>query len=240
MITQNHSVYYLNDDFKEKHKNLLDYFSLNNIDIEITDDLKTFDNFLRSLSFEERKYNYDESFNASSSFVSNKSSYFCLLLKNNNEIIGTYAARNLDPIIFLENVRSHFNLTNYIKNPDDYLPEGQSFYSTINCFYSSNQWIKSTHQNKKFDIFLDHLKKNIIFDVVGANMNFSVHKLKYKNYHLNDLLYERSEWIGTITDEYFFIEAETPPTIEDTQYNLTWVFKDTWQNKHNETKLLYL
>ena len=151
MITQNHSVYYLNDAFKEKHKNLLDYFSLNNIDIEITDDLKTFDNFLRSLSFEERKYNYDESFNASSSFVSNKSSYFCLLLKSNNEIIGTYAARNLDPIIFLENIRSHFNLTNYIKNPDDYLPEGQSFYSIINCFYSSNQWIKSTYQNKKFD-----------------------------------------------------------------------------------------
>jgi hypothetical protein len=74
----------------------------------------------------------------------------CLLLKNsNNEIIGTYAARNLDPIIFLGNLRNHFNLTNYLENPDDYLPGGQSFASTINCFYSGNQWVKSTYQNTK-------------------------------------------------------------------------------------------
>ena len=241
MITQNHPVYYLNDAFKERHKNLLDYFSLNNIDIEITDDIVYFETFLKSLSFDERKYTYDETFSYANAFTADKSSFFCLLLKNNNnEIIGTYAARNLDPIIFLGNLRNHFNLTNYLENPDDYLPAGQSFASTINCFYSGNQWVKSTYQNKKFDIFLDHLKKNIIFDVVGGNMNFSVHKLKYKNYHLNDLLYERSEWIGTITDEYFFNGLKTPPTIEDKTYNLTWVFKDTWQNKHNETKLLYL
>ena len=68
------------------------------------------------------------------------------------------------------------------------MPAGQSFASTINCFYSGNQWVKSTYQNKKFDIFLDHLKKNIIFDVVGGNMNFSVHKLRFKNYHLNHKL----------------------------------------------------
>ena len=90
MITQSHPVYFLNDDFKERHKNLLDYFSTNNIDIEITDDIETFENFLKSLSFEERKYNYDETFSVSSSFASNKNSFFCLLLKNsNNEIIGT-------------------------------------------------------------------------------------------------------------------------------------------------------
>ena len=241
MITQNHPVYYLNDAFKERHKNLLDYFSLNNIDIEITDDIVFFENFLKSLSFDERKYTYDDTFGSTYAFTADKSSFFCLLLKNNNnEIIGTYAARNLDPIIFLGNLRNHFNLTNYLENPNDYLPKGQSFGQTLNCFYSSNQWVKSTYQNKKFDIFLDHLKKNIIFDVVGGNMNFSVHKLRFKNYHLNDLLYERSEWIGTITDEYFFNGLETPPTIEDKMYNLTWVFKDTWQNKYDETKLLYL
>lgn len=240
MITQSHPVYFLNDSFKEKHKNLLNYFSSNSIDIEITDDIETFENFLKSLSFDERKYNYDETFSVSSSFTLDKKSFFCLLLKSNNEIIGTYAARNLDPIIFLGNFRNHFNLTNYLENPDDYLPRSQSFYSTLNCFYSSNQWIKSTYENKKFDIFLDHLKKNIIFDVVKGNMNFSVHKLRFKNYHLNDLLYERSEWIGTITDEYFFNGLKTPPTNEDKIYNLTWVFKDTWQNKYDETKLLYL
>ena len=182
MITQNHPVYYLNDAFKERHKNLLDYFSLNNIDIEITDDIVYFETFLKSLSSDERKYTYDETFSYANSFTADKSSFFCLLLKNsNNEIIGTYAARNLDPIIFLGNLRNHFNLTNYLENPNDYLPKGQGFGSTLNCFYSGNQWVKSTYQNKKFDIFLDHLKKNIIFDVVGGNMNFSVHKLRFKN-----------------------------------------------------------
>ena len=106
--------------------------------------------------------------------------------------------------------------------------------------WNYNKEIKSNYQNKKLDIFLDHLKKNIIFDVFNGDLNFSVHRKKFTNYHVNDLLYERSEWIGTKTDEYFFNGLETPPTIEDKTYNLTWVLKDTWQNKHNETKLLYL
>ena len=163
MITQNHPVYYLNDAFKERHKNLLDYFSLNNIDIEITDDIVLFETFLKSLSFDERKYTYDETFSYANAFTADKSSFFCLLLKNNNEIIGTYAARNLDPIIFLGNLRNHFNLTNYLENPNDYLPKGPSVGQTLNCFYSGNQWVKSTYQNKKFDIFLDHLKKKYYF-----------------------------------------------------------------------------
>ena len=240
MIIQNHSIYRLNDDFITKHTNLLNYFNLKNIDVEITDNVVQFETFLKSLPANELGFTYDETFSYTNSFAADPISFFCLLLKNNNEIIGTYAARNLDPIVFLGNFRNHFNLTSYLESPNDYLPSDKKFENILNCFYSSNSWVKSTRREEKLDIFLDHLKKNIIFDVIDGGMNFSVHKLKYKNYHLNDLLYERSEWIGTITDEYFFNGLETPPTIEDKTYNLTWAFKDTWQNKHNETKLLYL
>jgi hypothetical protein len=240
MIIQNHSIYRLNDDFITKHTNLLNYFNLKNIDVEITDNVVQFETFLKSLPANELGFTYDETFSYTNSFATDPISFFCLLLKNNNEIIGTYAARNLDPIVFLGNFRNHFNLTSYLESPNDYLPSDKKFENILNCFYSSNSWVKSTRREEKLDIFLDHLKKNIIFDVIDGGMNFSVHKLKYKNYHLNDLLYERSEWIGTITDEYFFNGLETPPTIEDKTYNLTWAFKDTWQNKHNETKLLYL
>ena len=73
-----------------------------------------------------------------------------------------------------------------------------------------------------------------------GDINYSVHKQTFKNYHLNDLLYERSEWIGTIDNDNLITGISGTPTLQDRTYNLTWVFKDTWENKHNETKLLYL
>ena len=109
-----------------------------------------------------------------------------------------------------------------------------------NCYYSSNLWIKSNYQNKKLDIFLDHLKKNIIFDVFNGDLNFSVHRKKFTNYHVNDLLYERSEWIGTVSDDSLIRGLTTTATNEDRSYNMTWVFNDTWQNKYNEINLSYL
>ncbi len=241
MIIENHSVYKINENFREKHFNLLNYFQLNNLDIEISDKLIDFETFLKSLSTEEKNYPYDESFNSNNIFIQDPKTYFCLLIKNNEQIVATYSARNLHPIGFVGILKSHFSWTNYLSEPDDYLPSGKSFHTVENPFYSSNLWLKSTFKEKKIDIFLDHLKKNIIFDIVKGDINYSVHKEKFKDYHLNDLLYERSEWIGTINDDNLVTGVPSgKPTMQEKNYHLTWVFKDTWENKHNETKLLYL
>lgn len=241
MIIENHSVHKIDEDFRKKHSNLLNYFELNNLDIEITDNVNQFETYLKSLSFLEKNYPYDESFSSNHIFTQNPEKYFCLFLKSNNNIVATYAARNLHPMGFIGSMKDHFQWTNYLSEPDDYLPSGKSFHTVENAFYSCNLWLKSTFNEKKIDIFLDHLKKNIIFDILKGDINYSVHKEKFKDYHLNDLLYERSEWIGTIDDDNLVTGVPSgKPTMQEKKYNLTWVFKDTWENKHNETKLLYL
>ena len=240
MIIENHGIHKINENFRIKHSNLLNYFQSNNLDIEITDNVNQFETYLKSLSSLEKNYPYDESFSSNHIFTQNPEKYFCLFLKNNSNIVATYAARNLHPIGFIGSMKDHFQWTSYLSEPDDYVPTGKSFHEVENPFYSSNLWINSSFKEKKIDIFLDHLKKNIIFDIMLGDINYSVHKQTFKNYHLNDLLYERSEWIGTIDNDNLITGISGTPTLQDRNYNLTWVFKDTWENKHNETKLLYL
>jgi len=240
MIIENHSVYKLNDTFRNKHQNLLNKFTNENLNIEFCDNVLNFENFLKALDSSEKSYPYDDTFSSNNVFVNDKSNYFLIYLKNESEIVSTYSVRKINPVGFLGNVKNYFQFTNYLTNPDDYLPTGKSFHSLENCYYSSNLWIKSSYQNKKLDIFLDHLKKNIIFDVFNGDLNFSVHRKKFTNYHVNDLLYERNEWIGTVSDDSLIRGLTTTATNEDRSYNMTWVFNDTWQNKYNEINLSYL
>jgi len=240
MIIENHSVYKLNDTFRSKHQNLLNKFTNENLNIEFCDNVLSFENFLKVLDLSEKSYPYDDTFSSNNIFVNDKNSYFLIYLKNHNEIVATYSVRKINPVGFLGNVKNYFQFKSYLTNPDDYLPTGKSFHSLENSYYSSNLWIKSIYQNKKIDIFLDHLKKNIIFDIFNGDLNFSVHRKKFTNYHINDLLYERSEWIGTVSDDSLIRGLTNTATNEDRNYNMTWVFKDTWQNKYNEINLSYL
>ena len=221
-VINNHSSISLDANFQGKHTELLQYFFNQGLNIEINDDFAGLKTFLTSQSNDEYPYSFDESFDGVSDLE--KQNSFVLYIKNGDEIIATYAAIEFDYDSFHSGMQEVFTGTYENVNVD----EGHQF-------YSSCQWVKKSQRGKKFGMCLDHLKKNIIFDLLNGDVNFAIHKEAFKDYHINGLHYDKSEKIALIPNGDVGGAGEKI----DKVYHVAWITKTAWANKQSEVKSLY-
>ena len=221
-VINNHSSISLDANFQGKHTELLQYFFNQGLNIEISDDFAGLKTFLTSQSNDEYPYSFDESFDGVSDLE--KQNSFVLYIKNGDEIIATYAAIEFDYDSFHSGMQEVFTGTYENVNVD----EGHQF-------YSSCQWVKTSQRGKKFGMCLDHLKKNIIFDLLNGDVNFAIHKETFKDYHLNGLHYDESIHLATIPQGDVGGAGEE----KDKVYNVCWIKKESWLNKLNDVRKLY-
>ena len=221
-VINNHSSISLDANFQGKHTELLQYFFNQGLNIEISDDFAGLKTFLTSQSNDEYPYSFDESFDGVSDLE--KQNSFVLYIKNGDEIIATYAAIEFDYDSFHSGMQEVFTGTYENVNVD----EGHQF-------YSSCQWVKKSQRGKKFGMCLDHLKKNIIFDLLNGDVNFAIHKETFKDYHLNGLHYDESIHLATIPQGDVGGAGEE----KDKVYNVCWIKKESWLNKLNDVRKLY-
>ena len=102
--------------------------------------------------------------------------------------------------------------------------------------YSSCQWVSKEHRENGFGTILDHLKKNICFDILNATSNYAIHKETFINYHLNRLSYDVSVNLATIPQGNVGGAGDS----EDKVYNICWIKKDPWLYKLDDVKKLYI
>ena len=232
MILNNHSKFALGESFLNKHQKLIDVFKRNNLTLEISEDLNSLKTLLTSLSKEEYPYDFDEFF--LTGHAKNSPIYFYLNLKNHNEIVATYTARNMGVHKFTDLIKRKFTTSDFHKDLSEYLPKDKSFF-VFNPFYSSCQWVKQSYRQKNIGNALDHLKKNIVFDIFDSDLNYCIHKQSLTDYHLQKLKYSSSKWIMTVPKG----NVGGAGSEEDKIYHLAWEFKNDWNNKYNELQNEY-
>ena len=219
-VINNHSLISLDTNFQSNHKELLQFFYNQGLNIEINDDFGALKTFLTSLDKSDYPYNFDPSFEG----VSNLDEAFALYIKNGDEIYATYAAKRFDYESFVVNMSAIFDGT----YEDVNIGDGKQI-------YSSCQWVKKEQRGKKFGMCLDHLKKNISFDVLSGDVNFAIHKETFKDYHLNGLHYANSSKLATIPNGDVGGAGEAI----DKVYYVAWSTKETWASKQSEVRALY-
>ena len=176
---------------------------------------------------------YDEFFNETMVYGGDD---FALYLKKDNEIIATYAAKVLAFGQFNEDFENYFYQESGT-NPDMNIDELSNLimYNPGRHMYSSCQWVSTSHRGKGMGMMLDHLKKNICFDIFDADSNYAIHKEAFKEYHLKGLHYEDSIWMATVPQGNVGGAGEE----KDKIYNVTWVTKENWANKLDDVRKLY-
>ena len=219
-VINNHSLISLDTNFQSNHKELLQFFYNQGLNVEIDDDFGALKTFLTSLDKSDYPYSFDPSFEG----VSNLDEAFALYIKNGDEIYATYAAKRFDYESFVVNMSAIFDGT----YEDVNIGDGKQI-------YSSCQWVKKEQRGKKFGMCLDHLKKNIAFDVLGGDVNFAIHKETFKDYHLNGLHYANSSKLATIPNGDVGGAGEAI----DKVYYVAWSTKETWASKQSEVRALY-
>ena len=211
-IIDNHKEVKIDRLFTDKHSEMFAFFDTQNIDVEVSDDFESFQAFLEGLSDEDYPYNYDMTFNG---VVVDG---FNLRLIKDNNIIATYAAKWKDVIQMQNDFIDYFQEDDLLQSPILPIFEGKQL-------YSSCQWVSKDYRGNKFGMILDHLKKNICFDIFEADIQYAMHKEPLKDYHINNLHYSDSQWLGTIPN------GEV--------YNVAWITKETWTDKLNDIRKLY-
>ena len=219
-VINNHSSISLDTNFQSNHKELLQFFYNQGLNIEINDDFGALKTFLTSLDKSDYPYSFDPAFEG----VSNLKDAFALYIKNGDDIYATYAAKIFNYENFVMEMKAIFD-----GNYEDVNIDGG------NQIYSSCQWVKKEQRGKKFGMCLDHLKKNISFDVLGGDVNFAIHKETFKDYHLNGLHYANSVKLATIPNGDVGGAGEAIDKI----YHVTWSTKESWASKQSEVKSLY-
>ena len=219
-VINNHSLISLDTNFQSNHKELLQFFYNQGLNVEIDDDFGALKTFLTSLDKSDYPYSFDPSFEG----VSNLDEAFALYIKNGDEIYATYAAKRFDYESFVVNMSAIFDGT----YEDVNIGDGKQI-------YSSCQWVKKEQRGKKFGMCLDHLKKNISFDVLSGDVNFAIHKETFKDYHLNGLHYANSSKLATIPNGDVGGAGEAI----DKVYYVAWSTKETWASKQSEVRALY-
>ena len=233
-IIDNHKSVKIDKSFEDKHPEMFKFFNDRNIDVEVNDDFIGFENFLKSLSKEQYPYQFDEFFSQSMVFGGDD---FALYLKKDNEVIATYAAKILNFGAFLEDFESYFYAEsgNQLKINMENLSESILYSPNQRHMYSSCQWVSTSHRGKGMGMMLDHLKKNICFDIFDADSNYAIHKEAFKEYHLKGLHYDDSIWLATVPQGGVGGAGED----KDKVYNVTWVTKENWANKLDDVRKLY-
>ena len=219
-VINNHSLISLDTNFQSNHTELLQFFYNQGLNIEINDDFGALKTFLTSLDNSDYPYNFDQAFEG----VSKLQDAFALYIKNGDDIYATYAAKIFDYENFVNQMKAIFEGTYEDVSINDGLQ-----------VYSSCQWVKKEQRGKKFGMCLDHLKKNISFDVLGGDVNFAIHKEAFKDYHLNGLHYANSSKLATIPNGDVGGAGEAI----DKVYYVAWSTKETWASKQSEVRALY-
>ena len=213
MILNNHSKFALGESFLNKHQKLIDVFKKNNLTLEISEDLNSLKTLLTSLSKEEYPYDFDEFFLTGHA-------------KNSPRNMGVHK--------FTDLIKRKFTTSDFHKDLSEYLPKDKSFF-VFNPIYSSCQWVKQSYRQKNIGNALDHLKKNIVFDIFDSDLNYCIHKQSLTDYHLQKLKYSSSKWIMTVPKG----NVGGAGSEEDKIYHLAWEFKNDWNNKYNELQNEY-
>ena len=217
---KNHEFYGLDTAYVEKHKELFDFFESQNLDVEINDDFIELKNILTSKDKDDYAYKFDPAFET----YLDKATGFVLYLRYNNDIVATYAAKKL-------------SLQTFIKEMKLVYPGN---YETINDFegkqaYSSCQWVSKEHRGKKWGRVLDHLKKNICFDLMKCDTNFAIHKSDLRDYHVNHLAYSNSKKLAVIPNG----DVGGAGEVIDKEYWIAYSSNTEWADKQSEVKALY-
>jgi len=219
-IINNHNKIKLDADFQEKHKELFKVFSDNNLDVEINGDFSGLKSFLTSLSKDDYPYEFDGTFSG----IGDTTNAFALLLKSGGTIVSTYAAMKINYSNFVNDMKAYYKGA----YEDVGIDSG-------NQLYSSCQWVSKDHRGKKLGMCLDHLKKNIVFDILNGDVNYAIHKEAFKSYHNDGLKYDTSSKLATIPEGDVGGAGEKIDKI----YNVTWTTKSSWASKQDDVKKLY-
>ena len=219
-IINNHEFYGLDTDYVTKHKELFDFFDGQNLDVEINDDFAELKTILTSKDKDDYAYDFDPAFE---SYLDNATG-FILYLRYNNEIVATYAAKKLSVPVFIEGMK--------LKYPGNY--------DTIDDFsgqsaYSSCQWVSKDHRGKKWGRVLDHLKKNLCFDLMKCETNFAIHKSDLRDYHVNHLAYSNNQRLAVIPNG----DVGGAGEVIDKEYWIAYSTSTEWADKQSEVKTLY-
>ena len=229
-IIDNHQAVKIDKTFEYNHPEMFKFFNDKNIDVEVSDDFKGLKTFLTSLPKEDYPYNFDNFFNIEYNSISQNA--FVLYLKKDNNIISTYAAMEMK----FETFYKYFVNSKKIEKSEELITQTQPLTTKGRHMYSSCQWVSKDHRGKKFGMMLDHLKKNICFDIFNANSNYAIHKGSLKNYHLNGLHYDVSVHLATVPQGNVGGAGDE----KDKIYNVCWIKKDAWHNKLNDVRKLYI
>lgn len=229
-IIDNHKSVKIDKSFEDKHPEMFKFFNDRNLDVEVNDDFKGLKTFLTSLSKDDYPYLYDGYFDSDIQTDLNDDA-FVLYLKQGDNIISTYAAKKLNFYNFYDRFINHFN----IESNEETLKLAQPLTTSGIHMYSSCQWVSKEHRGNGFGMILDHLKKNICFDIFNATSNYAIHKEEFRNYHLNGLHYDVSINLATIPQGNVGGAGDS----ENKVYNICWIKKDPWLYKLNDVRKLY-
>ena len=216
----NHEFYGLDTAYVEKHKELFDFFEGQNLDVEINDDFNELKTILTSKDKDDYAYDFDPTLET---FLDSATG-FVLYLRYNNEIVATYAAKKLSLSTFIKEMKLIYP-GNY-DIIDDF--PGQSA-------YSSCQWVSKDHRGKKWGRVLDHLKKNLCFDLMKCDTNFAIHKSDLRDYHINHLAYSNNQRLAVIPNG----DVGGAGEVIDKEYWIAYSSNTEWADKQSEVKALY-
>ena len=238
-IIDNHKGIKIDKSFSDKHIEMFSFFDKKGIDVEVSDDFKGLKTFLTSLPKEDYPYSYDGFFDPDLAYsegsldLDNVKSYaFVLYLRKDGEIISSYAAKQMSGGIFYKELVTDLGL----ESDEEVIKNMSSLYIPGDHMYSSCQWVAKKFRGNRFGMTLDHLKKNIIFDIFNATSNYAIHKADFKDYHLKGLHYDKSIHLATVPQGDVGGAGEK----KDKVYNVCWITKESWIDKLDDVKKLYI
>jgi hypothetical protein len=198
------------------------YLARNNMRVEYFKDIQKLKDIIENIPKDDYPYQWDAAFNAE---YLDTNDYFCLTLYQDNKLIGTYAARHMAIDSYMKEIRDVFNNDNVAEKIEFELLGIDKV-----AWYSSLQWISRHSRGSRIGVFLDYIKKSLVFEKYNANFNYAIHKQALLDYHLKKLQYNQSEWLMTV--EKGNIGGAGGP--EDKVYYLCNANRDSWLSKQNE------
>jgi hypothetical protein len=196
------------------------YLIENNFKIEINKNIQKLKSIIEEIPKVDYPFQYDRAFKLENI----KTNYFSILLYHDEKVIGTYAAISM-PVkhCLLDDV--FVNNKNVNNNP--------LFVEGINddlSWYSSLQWIHKEYRGRKLGIFLDYLKKNIIFSLLGGEINYAIFNKNLIDYHLIQLNYKGEEWLATVNNDSLGLLGDNSEKI----YHVCYIDKPSWYQIKDE------
>jgi hypothetical protein len=204
------------------------FLEKNNFSLEVSDDLELIKKILTTQPEDLYPYRFDAAFNRD---YIGEHDFFCLFLKDeHNNIIATYAAREVKLKTYLEDMKNYFHQDQF---SNDLVLVSKNFKKT---WYSSLQWVSDKHRGKNIGLILDYIKKSVIFECFDGTVNFSTHKVDLTDYHLQKLKYDKTEWFMTIVHG----EAGRVGDKSEKVYNISHIKNDHWAKIKDAVYNLYI